>query len=229
MNPEIKPAAVSTWHKPAKYFFQFMSTARRNGIEPFNADDSDWGGLDWTRIQWWKKIEAQQRFVLEHPEFTHVMFTDSLDVVFAAGWDEITAKYLAYNSPIVFGTESYCWPKKEQASLYPETNHRSKYLNAGFWMATREAAIPFLAEAAKRAATHTQCDSGIFVDLFLSKQWPIVLDNKCSLLYCMNNGSAEFLEKRDGRPTCVNTGEKPCLFHGNGASPLNIAIDMLPQ
>lgn len=225
----MKPAAVSTWFKPVKYFPDFERTARQHGIEVHNADDSDWGGLDWREIQWWKKIESQQRFVLAHPEFSHFMFTDSLDVVFAAGWDEITAKYLAYNSPIVFGTECYCWPKQEQAVLYPETPFRSKYLNAGFWMAEREAAIPFLAEAAKRAATHTQCDSGIFVDLFLSKQFPIKLDNSCSLLFCCNMNSLDFLERDAlGRPTTKDTRQQPCLFHGNGASPLNKVIEMLP-
>lgn len=223
----MKPVAVSTWFKPCKYFDAFMATAKKHGIELHNADDKDWGGMDWRNIEWWRKVEAQLRFVTDHPEFTHFMFTDSYDVVFAAGWDEIVPKYESYNSPIVFGTESYCWPKQEQDSLYPPTPYRSKYLNAGFWMGERNAALVFMEEAAKRAAKKEQCDSGIFVDLFLSKQFPIVLDNKCSLLFCMNNGSDAILEKRDGKPTCKDTGEKPCVFHGNGSSPLNIAIAML--
>lgn len=230
MNADIKPAAVSTWFKPIKYFEHFQSTARKHGIEVHNADDSDWGGLDWTKIQWWKKIEAQQRFILNHPEFSHFMFTDSLDVVFAAGWDEIVTKYLGYASPIVFGTECNCWPKQEQAPLYPETPHRSKYLNAGFWMGEREASIALLTEAGNRASTHTQCDSGIFVDLFLSKQFPIKLDNCCSLLFCCNMDSLSFLQPgEDGRPITKDSGQKPCIFHGNGASPLNRVIEILPQ
>lgn len=227
MRPDIKPAAVSCWFKPIKNFNEFMATSKKHGIDVQNADGSDWGGLDWREIQWWRKTDAQFRFIRDHPEFTHFMFTDSYDIVFAAGWEEIVAKYLAYQSPIVFGTESYCWPKQEQAVLYPATDYRSKYLNAGFWMGERAAALPFMEEAARRAAKKEQCDSGIFVDLFLSKQFPIVLDNKCSLLFCMNNGSHTLLEKRDGRPACVDTGEKPCIGHGNGASPLNVFISML--
>lgn len=223
----IKPVAVSCWGKAAKYFDFFIKSAVKHGIELHNCDPSDWGGTDWRTIQWWRKIQSQNEFLLAHPEYTHFMFTDSYDVVFAAGWDEIMAKYVKLDSPIVFGTECYCWPKQEQASLYPPTPYRSKYLNAGFWMAERNAAIPFLAEAAKRASKKEQCDSGIFVDLFLSKQFPIKLDNTCSLLFCCNMDSLNFLELRDGRPTCTDTGEKPCLFHGNGASPLHKVIEML--
>lgn len=230
MNTSIKPTAVSTWFKPIKYFVDFQRTAQKHGIELHNCDDTDWGGLDWRQIQWWKKIQAQERFVREHPEFTHIMFTDSYDVVFAAGWDEIVPKYLAYESPIVFGTECYCWPDQKQASLYPTTAYRSKYLNAGFWIGERGALLPFLAEAGKRASTHTQCDSGIFVDLFLSREFPVKLDNSCSLLFCCNMDSLDFLEKApNGRPHCKDSGQYPCVFHGNGSSPLSKVIEMLPQ
>lgn len=226
----MNPAAVSTWCRPIKFLDHFLRTAKQHGLEIHNCDNSDWGGLDWRTIQWWKKIESQQKFVNEHPEFTHFMFTDSYDVVFAAGWDEIIKKYLAYDSPIVFGTECYCWPKQEQAPLYPETPFRSKYLNAGFWMGERNAALGFLSEAVKRAATHTQCDSGIFVDLFLSRQFPIKLDNSCSLLFCCNMDSLNFIQRAEnGRPICKDSGQMPCMFHGNGASPVNKIIDMFPQ
>lgn len=226
----MKPVAVSTWFKPSKYFEDFQRTAKKNGLDVQNCDNTDWGGMDWRQIQWWKKTEAQHRYVKEHPEFSHFMFTDSLDVVFAAGWEEIVPKYEGYNSPIVFGTESYCWPKQEQAKLYPETPFRSKYVNAGFWMGERSAALAFLEEASKRAATHTQCDSGIFVDMFLSGQYPIKLDNCCSLLFCCNMDSLNFLEPtQGGRPICKDTGQTPCVFHGNGSSPLNKVIEMLPK
>lgn len=228
MNPDIKPIAVSTWYKPIKHFDDFQRTAAKHGIELHNCDDTDWGGLDWTKIQWWKKIEAQHRFITEHPEPTHFMFTDSYDIVFAAGWDEIMAKYLGYQSPIVFGTECYCWPRQDQAPLYPQTPMRSKFLNAGMWIGERQAALQLLEEAVKMAATHTKCDSGIFVDLFLSKRFPVKLDNSCSLLFCCNMDSLEYLEKAEnGRPRCKDTGEYPCVFHGNGSSPVNEVIEML--
>lgn len=199
-------------------------------MEPHNADPSDWGGLDWRVIQWWKKVEGQRRFVREHPEYTHFAFTDSYDIVFAAGWEEIVPKYESYQSPIVFGTECYCWPKPEQAKLYPQTPMRSKYLNAGFWMGEREAALALLEEAANMGANHDLCDSAIFVNIFLSGKFPVKLDNSCSLLFCCNMDSLNFLEPTpQGRPICKDTGQMPCIFHGNGASPLNKVIEILPQ
>lgn len=216
-----KPVAVSTWFQPIKYFAQFVESAKRNGIELHNADPSTWGGTDWRVIEWWKKSDAQARFVIEHiGEYSHFMFTDSYDCIFAAGWDEILAKFEALQSPIVFGTERYCWPKPEQAEFYPPCPYPTRFLNAGFWMATAEWALKMAVILAELAAKKDRCDSAICVDLFLSKTMPIKLDNKCSLLYCMNMDSPEHLAFDNGRVKALETGENPCVFHGNGSSPL---------
>lgn len=223
-----KPVAVSTWFDNQKYFPQFIESARRNGIELHNADSSTWGGNDWRVIQWWKKSDAQARFVREHAaEHTHFMFTDSYDIIFAAGWDEILTKFESYQSPIVFGTERYCWPKLEQAALYPPCPYPTRFLNAGFWMATTEWALKMATILAEQAAKKDRCDSAICVDLFLSKTMPIVLDNKCSLLYCMNMDSASHLAFENGRIKALETGENPCVLHGNGGSSMDSIVKWL--
>ncbi len=137
------------------------------------------------------------------------------------------AKYEKLNSPIVFGSECYPWPKTEQAPLYPETPHRCKYLNAGMWMATREAALPFLADISAIAEKREQCDQGICVDAFLSKRHPIALDTACSLLFCMNINSPDYLDLSGSRPKNLDGGEEPCFFHGNGNSSLQGVIECL--
>jgi hypothetical protein len=218
----MKPVLVSTWGPtPKKYLGAFLDTAKRNGLEPQNFDDTDWPGADWTQIPWYRKSEGQARFVQENVDKYDVfLFTDSYDVVFAAGWDEILAKFTAINSPIVFGAECYCWPDQAQMPLYPPTRHRCKYLNAGMWMATREAALTFTAELAEIAARREKCDQGIVTDMFLAKKHPIALNTSCSLCFCCNMDSLEFLDLSGPRPQARDTGELPCLFHGNGASDL---------
>lgn len=213
-----KPVCVSTWFDARKHFKAFMATAERHGIKPQNADPEIWGdGQDWRTIPWWRKSDAQARFVREHAgEYTHFLFCDSYDILFAAGWDEILAKYEAIKSPIVFGTERYCWPKQEQAGLYPPSPLKTRFLNAGMWIATTEHALKLAEVLAARAKEKKQCDSGICVDLFLSKQLPIELDRTCSLLYCCNMDSLDHLIFENGRIKAVETGENPCLFHGNG-------------
>jgi hypothetical protein len=219
----VRPVLVSTWgptHK--KYLGAFLDTAKRNGLEPQNFDDTDWPGADWTTIPWYRKSEGQARFVQDNADKYDVfLFTDSYDVVFQAGWDEILAKFQKLNSPIVFGAESYCWPDINQAGRYPPTPARCPYLNAGMWIATREAAIPFTQELAAIAAKREKCDQGICADMFLGKQHPIVLDTACSLLFCCNMNSLDFLHLEQGkRPQCKDTGEMPAMFHGNGGSDL---------
>ncbi len=219
----MKPVCVSTWSLPGQKFFDaFLITAARNGIDPQNADPNFWAGTSWQDKEWFRKSEAQAKFVRDTMDrYTHFLFCDSYDILFAAGWDEIMMKFERLNSPIVFGAESYPWPKTEQAVLYPPTEHRCKYLNAGFWMGTAQAALAFLEDIEKVAAKREQCDQGIAVDAFLSKRHPIVLDTACSLLFCCNINSLDFLELTPGkRPMTRDTMEQPCLFHGNGNSPL---------
>lgn len=222
------PATISTWHDSNyKYTPYFLKSAARYGITIHNADNSSWGGPDWRDIQWYKKTLAQIKFVREHPEFTHFMFTDSHDFIFAAGWDEILFKYRQYDSPIVFGSECYPWPKPEQASLYPPWPGRCRYLNAGFWIGTAPAALSLLEVMEQKAVQKIQCDQGFTVDLFLSGKHPIKLDNKCSLLHCCNMDSLEFLRQHGDRIINTETNELPCCFHGNGASPLQKIIEWL--
>lgn len=218
----MNPVLVSTWGSPKKYLFAFFDTCKRNGLDPFNFDNTDWPGADWTEIPWYKKSEGQARFVRENASrYSHFLFTDSYDVVFAAGWPEIMRKFEAFNSPIVFAAECYPWPDQSLAASYPSTPHRCKYLNAGMWLATAEAAIPFTQELAEIAARREKCDQGIVTDMFLSKKHPIVLDTACSLCFCCNMDSLSYLDLTTGnRPTTKDTGEQPCLYHGNGASDL---------
>lgn len=227
----MNPACISTWHLGgAKHFQAFMATARRHGIDPQNADPSKWEGKDWTEIPWHKKTDGYLKFARENKDkYSHMMFVDSYDILFAAGWDEIMEKYLKFGVPIVIGAECYCWPNQELASQYPSTPHRCKYLNAGFWMAETGMALWFLEECVSRRKPG-QDDQSLMVNIFLdhSITKPMMkLDTACSLLFCCNMDSLDFLESRDGRPTCKDTGEKPCMAHGNGASAVQVFGGML--
>lgn len=219
----MRPCLVSTWGPtPKKYLGAFHDTAKRQGLMPHNADPEDWpGDGDWQKIPWYRKSEAQAKFVRERSgEYSHFLFTDSYDIVFTADWPEIMGKFERINSPIVFAAESYCWPDINQAGLYPPTPHRCRYLNAGMWMATAEAAIPFTTELAEIAAKREKCDQGIVTDMMLSKRHPIALDSTCSLCFCMNLDSPSFLDMTGRRPRTTDTGEEPAMFHGNGGSSL---------
>lgn len=217
----MRPACISTWHEPTKYFGEFLATSAKHGIKVHNADDSKWEGATWKEIPWWKKSAAQARFVRDNfNKYSHFIFVDAYDVCFAAGLDEIVIKYEAIGAPIVFGAECYPWPDQAQAPLYPETPHRCKYLNAGFWMGSGPPLLDFITELETSAAKGERCDQGIAVDMFLSKRHPMAIDTKCSICFCCNMNSHEFLDVSGDRPKTTDTGEQPCLFHGNGASPL---------
>jgi hypothetical protein len=225
---DMRPCHVTTWGKPAKYFDAFMRSTFRNGLHPQNADAEIWPGTSWENIEWFRKTKAQANFVRENRgKYDVYLFTDSYDIICATGWEEILRKFEAYKSPIVFGAESYPWPKTEQAPLYPETPHRAKYLNAGLWIGTADAAEHFLNDIEQISAKREQCDQGICVDAFLSKRHPIVLDTSCSILFCTNVNSLDFLDVSGVRPKTTDTGEEPCFCHGNGNSSLQSILECL--
>lgn len=225
----MNPVCVSTWGEPQKYFNYFMATAKKNGIEPINADPEVWpGGTDWRLIPWWRKSHAQAEFIRKYGNlYTHYLFCDAYDIVFAAGWEEIIEKFKSYNSPIVFGTERNCWPDLNLASKYPESPYPTRFLNAGFWIAETDAALKFAEVLEQKAQEKTKCDSGICVDLFLSGQHPIELDRDCRLFFCCNMDSLNYVKKENGRVVNTQSGQCPCLFHGNGASDLMHIIKLM--
>jgi len=224
----MNPVCVSTWKEPDgdRHFGSFIASARRVGIEPKNADQNIW-----PHNEFFRKTAAQAGFARNNiNRYTHFLFCDSYDVLFSAGWDEIMPKFDKLKSPIVFGTECHPWPKAEQASLYPSTEHRCKYVNAGFWMGESFAVMSLLNELESTAARREQCDQGIMVDIFLSRSHPIILDTACSLLFCCNLNSLEYLDLTQGRrPTTKDSFEQPCLFHGNGGSDLGRILSSLER
>ncbi len=59
-----------------------------------------------------------------------VMFTDSYDVVLAAGKDKILKTFRDEfpGKKVVFGAEDFCWPRRDLAEDYPEVD----FLNLPF-------------------------------------------------------------------------------------------------
>lgn len=225
----MNPVCVSTWYgQGAKYFPHFIASAQRHGIEPQNADPEKWPGDSWQTIEWWRKSAAQARFVRENADrHTHFLFCDSHDILFAAGWDEIIAKFNAIGAPIVFASECYPWPRPEQASLYPETPLRCKYLNAGFWMGETAAVLKVVETLEVKAKLKEQCDQGIVVDMFLGGQHGIEIDRKCALCHCCNLDSMSFLAFDSSRIRNTETNETPCLFHGNGNADMSRIVEWM--
>lgn len=213
-----KPALVSTWGSQKRFVPFFLESAKRHGLEPHNSDPGDWPSSG----DYWRKSVSQFNFLKAHSsEFTHFMFTDSSDIIFAAGWDEILTKFEKLNSPIVFGTEAYCWPDSANLPKYPNSPHRCRFLNAGMWIATTEAALLLAKDIVEIARHGERCDQGIASELFLSGRYPIVLDMACSLLFCMNMEAPGFLDMSGPRPKTTDTGEEPCIFHGNSGVDLH--------
>lgn len=63
-----------------------------------------------------------------------IVFTDGYDVIFLTDLKEIVEKFKTFNASVLFGAESFCWPKEELVALYPSVARGKKYLNSGLYM-----------------------------------------------------------------------------------------------
>jgi hypothetical protein len=152
-------------------------------------------------------------------DYTHILFCDAYDVVFASDLSRITETFLSFKSAIVFSTERRCWPDPNR--VYPECATPYRFLNSGLWMGEIKAAKEMINRILLNGVPlENLSDQQLYTEMFLSGNAPITLDYKCSLFQSLY-GSVDDLEiNQSGRIKNRITGESPLVFHGNGSSSL---------
>ena len=144
-----------------------------------------------------------------------VLVTDSYDVIMCANSYEILDKYKKFNKPIVFATESSCWPDRHKASLFPKIgNKKNLYLNSGGFIGKVKA----IRDIVKEIPSNSD-DQRWYIDVFLSDYGKsiIALDYNCEIFQCMNDAEKEIeVNKSKSRIYNKITTTHPCHLHGNG-------------
>lgn len=88
--------------------------------------------------KWIQSLPARHRYIA---------YVDGWDAALVTGLDEVREKFLAFNSPIVAGTEGgHGWPVTHPAWLarFPEAQKGRRFVQAGTWMGEREAIVSAL-------------------------------------------------------------------------------------
>jgi len=226
---------MSVWADETHAWWPYWrKTSRAHGLEFIQADDTLWS--DYKRRHpkeghpWHLKVVPIGKYIQAHDDADYFLFSDCNDVIYSAGADELIEKFNAIGSPIVYSSERYCWPPVIKPEEYPahSIGRFSRFLNSGFWMATREGALKLAVELQKPFPDRVICDQGSAVLLYLSGRLPIALDHENTLCYC-NADKAQGLEFDDPRQRFKRAGTEiyPCCFHGNGAGNMRPFIEKL--
>ena len=185
---------------------------------PLNEDGS---GLGW-------KITLVQRELETYPENHIILFTDCYDVMLIAPPRELLHKYMEMQHPVVFSTESNCWPDEARAADYPPHDTPFRFLNSGGYIAR----AGHLREMLKslNVSAHDD-DQRVFTNIYLEKPGSIKLDHECQIFQSLlEPGDRLRWAPKPLRLQNVLTGTRPCVLHGNGGSEnkLNQLARMLP-
>jgi hypothetical protein len=166
---------------------------------------------------------------------SHVIFTDSWDLVFATSPDEIMEKYSGFNAPVVISTEKNCFPtdyKEQYDKLECSTPYR--YLNSGFIVGETEAILAILEsmdlpnvpdDHRQPDGSNYHCnDQALFQLEFLKQPVNIVLDNFQILSQTLHDANIDDFDFSEDRIRNKITNTYPCTWHFNGSSKDNLSL-----
>jgi len=153
---------------------------------------------------------------------TVLMFTDSYDVIFTAGYEEIIKKFLAQDANIVFSAENFCWPDANLAPSYPHVKEGYRFLCSGGIIGYAPTFYSILNE---KAIEHTDDDQLYYSKIYLSDntKYKMKLDYRANIFQNLNGNQDDVeLNFRAGDARIKNKvyDTMPCVIHGNGPSKL---------
>ncbi|XP_023245180.1 procollagen-lysine,2-oxoglutarate 5-dioxygenase 1-like [Copidosoma floridanum] len=155
-----------------------------------------------------------------------VLFTDSYDVIFLAGLDDVVRKFKEWDggARVVFSAEEYCWPDAKLASEYPEVKRGKRYLNSGGIIGYANDLYGILNSAEIEDAEDDQLFyTRAYLDPVLRQKHGIKLDHKSEIFQNLNGAVYDIELRFKGNEAYVqNTAYNtvPLVVHGNGGSKL---------
>ena len=209
-------------------YSRFLRSADNAGLEVRTLGlGQEWQGGDMNYPGGGWKVNLLKEEMEGRKEDTEglVMFTDSYDVVIAAGKDAIIAQYESFQAKIVFGAENFCWPDTSLKSRYPEVEEGMRFLNSGGFIGPASLLYQMLQDGGeiKNLDDDQLFYTKIYIDPELREKYSIILDHRAELFQNLN-GEQDNVELRfaSNEPYVENLvySTKPMVIHGNGPSKL---------
>ena len=198
-------------------------SAALHSVYPKNLGTNvDWKGTDMSGIGGGHKVNLLRNLLKTLPDHDVVLFTDAYDVLYNAGIEEITTRYLGFNTKILFSAEADIWPDPSLAASFENhpNNLKTKYqyLNSGTF-------IGQVGELKKMFDDSDVSDDGddqlFYQKLFLSGKYDAKLDYEGYLFQCNEEEvSYDGFDLSNPITNCC-----PCIYHGNGGEQAKTKFD----
>ncbi|KAG8445321.1 hypothetical protein GDO86_010202 [Hymenochirus boettgeri] len=163
---------------------------------------------------------------LQNQDDLVILFTDSYDVIFAGGPEEVLSKFQKSNHKVVFAAEGLLWPDKRLAEKYPVVRVGKRFLNSGGFIGY----LPNVKQIVQEWNLQDSDDDQLFytkiyINQLQRERINITLDHKSSLFQNLNGALDEVvLHFENGKPRARNSQYEtlPALIHGNGPTKLQL-------
>ncbi|XP_072428108.1 procollagen-lysine,2-oxoglutarate 5-dioxygenase 2 isoform X2 [Chiloscyllium punctatum] len=220
-NENLLVLTVAT--KETDGFKRFMQTAQHlNYTVKVLGTEEEWrGGNIPHTIGGGQKVRLLKEEMQNHADRDDlvVLFTDSYDVLFASGPEELLNKFQQFNHKVVFAAEGLIWPDNRLADKYPKVRSGKRFLNSG--------GIIGYASSINRIVEKWKLQDNDDDQLFYTKTYVdalkrlslnITLDHKSKIFQTLN-GAVDEIELQF-EPTRVRARNiifetLPILIHGN--------------
>ncbi|KAK6634910.1 hypothetical protein RUM44_000157 [Polyplax serrata] len=179
------------------------------------------------------KVNLLREEVAKHKKYKNkiIIFTDSYDVIFLGGVDDIVEQFKAMDARVVFGAEPFCWPDKSLASEYPSQSRGKRYLNSGGFIGY----APELYDILSHTSIGDEDDDQLFYTQAYLKgsmreKLKIKLDHTSKIFHNLHGAMDELsIRFKNGQPYLENTLMKtsPLIVHGNGPDVVKVGLNNL--
>nr|XP_033815270.1 procollagen-lysine,2-oxoglutarate 5-dioxygenase 2 isoform X1 [Geotrypetes seraphini] len=156
-----------------------------------------------------------------------ILFTDSYDVIFAGGPEELLKKFQEAHHKVTFAAEGLVWPDKRLADKYPIVRSGKRFLNSGGFIGY----APYVNQIVQQWNLQDNDDDQLFftkiyIDQLQRKNINITLDHKCTIFQNLNGAVADevslIFEEGKARAKNLAYETMPVLIHGNGPTKIQL-------
>ncbi|XP_018425244.1 PREDICTED: procollagen-lysine,2-oxoglutarate 5-dioxygenase 2 [Nanorana parkeri] len=211
-------------------FLRFMQSAKHfNYIVKALGTGQEWKGGDISNsIGGGQKVRLLKEALesLNDQEDLIVLFTDSYDVIFSGGPEELLKKFHQTKHKVVFAAEAFVWPDKRLADKYPVVRSGKRFLNSGGFIGY----VPSVKQIVQQWTLQDNDDDQLFytkiyIDSLQRERINITLDHKSHIFQNLNGAIDEVAIYFDGeKARAENTQYEtlPVVIHGNGPTKVQL-------
>ena len=239
LESDIEPNSNAEWFIDFKTHAITVGTDRKkcstlntsaalNGIYPVNIGTNvEWEGTDMSAAGGGHKVNLIKNYIQDLPDNDVILFTDGYDVVYNDNLENITRKYLSFNTKVLFSAEQFIWPEPSLQDEFDQLQSsegydtKYKYLNSGTFIGV----VSELKKMLDHSTVENDGDDQLFFQrALLSDKYDVKLDYKC---YLFQTHDVDIW--LDGDDNFINdeTNQSPSIYHGNGGDDAKGKLDSL--